>query len=57
MTLNEILVGAQSLDPAIKLQAITQARRMLSSDRNPPIDELINAGILPILVSALRDTE
>ena len=28
-------------------------RKLLSSDRNPPIDELIQSGILPILVHCL----
>lgn len=31
-----------------------QARRLLSSDRNPPIDELIESGILPVLVACLE---
>lgn len=30
------------------------ARRLLSSDRNPPIDDLIESGILPILVACLE---
>ena len=29
-------------------------RKLLSSDRNPPIDDLINSGILPILVECLK---
>lgn len=28
-------------------------RKLLSSDRNPPIDDLIKSGILPILVHCL----
>jgi len=28
-------------------------RKLLSSDRNPPIDDLISSGILPILVHCL----
>lgn len=31
-------------------------RKLLSSDRNPPIDELIDSGILPILVHCLKNT-
>lgn len=41
-------------DPAEQLQAVQAARRLLSSDRNPPIDDLIESGILPILVSCLE---
>lgn len=29
----------------------------MSSDRNPPIDDLISSGILPILVECLRLTD
>lgn len=29
------------------------SRKLLSSDRNPPIDDLISSGILPILVNCL----
>ena len=29
-------------------------RKLLSSDRNPPIDDLIKSGILPILVHCLE---
>jgi len=28
-------------------------RKLLSSDRNPPIDDLIASGIMPILVNCL----
>jgi hypothetical protein len=41
-------------DPEEQLQAVQTARRLLSSDRNPPIDELIKSGILPILVKCLE---
>lgn len=41
-------------DPAEQLQAVQAARRLLSSDRNPPIDDLIESGILPILVACLE---
>lgn len=36
------------------MQAVTHARKLLSSDRNPPIDDLISSGILPILVGCLK---
>lgn len=33
---------------------ISLHRKLLSSDRNPPIDDLIKSGILPILVHCLE---
>ncbi|KAJ1353411.1 oligo-1,6-glucosidase ima3 [Parelaphostrongylus tenuis] len=53
MQLHQIVAMAQSDDPSFKLTAVQQARKMLSSDRNPPIDDLISSDILPILVNCL----
>lgn len=47
-------MNAASSDPAVQLQAVQSARRLLSSDRNPPIDQLIHSGMLPILVNCLE---
>ncbi|PAV89612.1 hypothetical protein WR25_19655 [Diploscapter pachys] len=55
--LHHIVTMAQSPDPAVQMQAVQQARKMLSSDRNPPIDDLISSGILPILVNCLKSTD
>lgn len=52
--LEEIVAQAQSLDSEVQMAAVTQARKLLSSDRNPPIDDLISSGILPILVHCLE---
>ncbi|CAN7996860.1 unnamed protein product [Ixodes hexagonus] len=52
--LQTIVLNASSSDPNLQLSAVQSARRLLSSDRNPPIDDLIQSGILPILVQALR---
>ncbi|CAL8238379.1 unnamed protein product [Lota lota] len=38
----------------VQLSAVQAARKLLSSDRNPPIDDLIKSGILPILVKCLE---
>lgn len=46
--------AAQTENPAAQLAAIQAARKLLSSDRNPPIDPLIASGILPILVQCLE---
>ncbi|XP_018399138.1 PREDICTED: importin subunit alpha-3 isoform X2 [Cyphomyrmex costatus] len=54
INLEELVAKAGSLDPTIQLQAVQSARKLLSSDRNPPIDPLIDSGILPILVRCLE---
>lgn len=41
--------------PQVQLAAVQTARKLLSADRNPPIDPLISSGILPILVQCLED--
>ena len=50
----EIVQNAKSNDPSVQMNAVQQARKLLSSERNPPIDDLIDSGILPILVECLR---
>uniref|UniRef100_A0A8C0F0D0 Importin subunit alpha n=1 Tax=Bubo bubo TaxID=30461 RepID=A0A8C0F0D0_BUBBB len=46
--------NASSDNQGIQLSAVQAARKLLSSDRNPPIDDLIKSGILPILVHCLE---
>jgi HEAT repeat protein len=53
-SLQQIVESARLRDPAARLTAVQSARKLLSSDRNPPIDELIESGILPILVECLK---
>lgn len=48
---------AGSADQMVQLTAVQAARKLLSSDRNPPIDDLIQSGILPILVKCLEGTD
>lgn len=55
--LETLVHHAASPDPAVQLAAVQSARKLLSSDRNPPIDALIHSGILPILVHCLQNAE
>jgi hypothetical protein len=55
--LETIVEKARSADNATQLAAVQAARKLLSSDRNPPIDALINSGILPVLVKCLEDID
>lgn len=52
-TVAELVANAASLDPVVKLNAVQATRKLLSSDKNPPIDQIINAQMLPILVECL----
>jgi len=53
LNLNEIISKSQNSDLAICFEGIRSARKILSIDRNPPIDNLINLNFLPILVQCL----
>lgn len=53
MSLDEIIKGVQSDDSSLSYEATQSARKMLSRERNPPIDVIINSGMLPRLVSFL----
>uniref|UniRef100_A0A672PQI7 Importin subunit alpha n=1 Tax=Sinocyclocheilus grahami TaxID=75366 RepID=A0A672PQI7_SINGR len=51
------LQNATSDNAVVQLSAVQAARKLLSSDRNPPIDDLIKCGILPILVKCLESDD
>ncbi|KAF7242616.1 Importin subunit alpha-3 [Varanus komodoensis] len=53
-SLEAIVQNASSDNQGVQLSAVQAARKLLSSDRNPPIDDLIKSGILPILVHCLE---
>jgi HEAT repeat protein len=53
LDLNDIALKAQSEDPTIRFEAVRSARKLLSIDRNPPIDDLIQSNLLPTFVQCL----
>merc|ERR1712183_519853 len=57
MGIEEIQNGIQSSDSYKQLQATQAARKILSRERNPPIDVMINLGILPRLVEFLGHSD
>jgi len=46
-----------STDPVLQLQATSQFRRLLSKEKNPPIEAVIQCGVVARFVDFLRTGE
>ncbi|OXU24857.1 hypothetical protein TSAR_016412 [Trichomalopsis sarcophagae] len=53
MSIDEIIAGMTSEDDQAMLQATQACRKMLSRERNPPINDMIEKGIVPLCVEFL----
>ncbi|KFM56942.1 Importin subunit alpha-2, partial [Stegodyphus mimosarum] len=53
ITVEEIMRGIKSNDPQLQFAGAQNARKYLSKEKSPPIDNLIASGAVPILVSFL----
>jgi importin subunit alpha-2 len=52
-SIDDIIVGMNCSDEQIQLQATQACRKKLSQEKNPPIDDMINKGIIPLCVNFL----
>lgn len=48
-----IMEGMNSHDPTVQLQATQACRKMLSREKNPPIDMMIDQGVVPRCIEFL----
>ena len=55
--MHEIVSGITGSDSSRQMQAVQSARKILSKERNPPIDDFIQAGVVPHLVNFLDRTD
>ena len=53
-SLKEILQQSVSDNIDVQYEGVRSARRLLSREKNPPIDDFIRSGILPILIDCLK---
>eukprot|EP00298_Acanthocystis_sp_HF-20_P005313 c15526_g1_i1.p1 GENE.c15526_g1_i1~~c15526_g1_i1.p1 ORF type:complete len:522 (+),score=248.63 c15526_g1_i1:75-1640(+) len=55
---NDLLEALGSDNPVVRLEATTQFRKLLSIERNPPIKQVIELGVVPKFIEFLkRDSE
>lgn len=52
--LPKMVAGVMGDDPALQTEFTTQFRRLLSIEKNPPIQEVIDAGVVPRFVEFLQ---
>ena len=52
--MQEIISGIQGDNHQLQFQATQSARKLLSRERHPPIDDVIKSGVIPRLVKFLE---
>ena len=52
--LPQMVQGVMGVDPAVQTDCTTQFRRLLSIEKNPPIQEVIDSGVVPRFVEFLN---
>lgn len=54
-SIDDVMKSIQSNDPTLQFQSVQTVRKMLSREKNPPIDKIINLGLVPVLIKFLDD--
>ncbi|EDV25305.1 uncharacterized protein TRIADDRAFT_23692 [Trichoplax adhaerens] len=54
VTLINLISRAKNSDPNVQLEAVQAIRKLLSKDKSPPIDHIVNTGVVTTLVNCLE---
>lgn len=57
LSLVEIINGINGTNAQQQMQCTQAARKLLSKERNPPIDDIISAGVIPRMVEYLSHND
>lgn len=57
LSMDEIIEHLKSSSPAHHFLAVQAIRKMLSREKNPPIDIIINMNLVPMLITFLENFE
>jgi Importin beta binding domain len=57
MPMEEIVPSIQNDNLSVQFKAVQTVHKMSSKEKNPPIDTIINMGLVPILIKFLDDFE
>lgn len=55
MSMEEIMSNILNPNPMMQFTAVQGVRKMLSREKNPPIDKVIDMGLVPTLIKLLEN--
>lgn len=52
--IKELVEQLKSDDPSVKLEAMVESRKLLSQEVEPPVQDFIDSGVLPLAIAAVK---
>jgi hypothetical protein len=52
-----MVMGVQSPEPTVQLEFMTQFRKVLSIERNPPIQQVVDANVVPRFIEFMNNDD
>jgi len=57
MSVQDMISGINGSDAELQMKATRAVRKILSKEKNPPIDDIIQSGVIPRLVEFLSHND